>query len=303
MSVADDIPVGEKEAKEQLEFYGFWLWNYRHARLPSGYSHHILANSVYIPQDSGGQFYLCDECQSYNHYKICDLCTVRAEYNKIMFIAKIYHAWDGVPELDGILHQLRLTGEEILQDAYRHKLIEGHALNYSCGYRLTPRNVATEILNETTREAYYNADSHVLNLEIDFSYPLEILIDDITRIKTRISRCLRNGQFQPTETAWDDMPHGISYARLLNILKKFPDVSFQVQPEKRSLGFWLWEQVDLLNNFKTVTAAIRYLRSGDSFPSDILESIGLNYPETRQYNRLCQSTRKCVERGEVLAIK
>lgn len=90
---------------------------------------------------------------------------------------------------------------------------------------------------------------------------------------------------------------------MLNILKKFPGIFFQNQPEKRSLGFWLWGQTDLLKNFKTVAAAIKHLRSGKDFPTDILSQIGLDYPENRQYNRLCQCTRKCVERGEVLAIK
>ena len=303
MPVIDDIPAGELEAKQQLEFYGFWLWNYRHGKQPSGYSHHMLPNSLYIPQDSGGQWYLCDECQANNKYNICDLCSVRTDYNKIMFVGKIYHDWDGTEEFDSKLHKKRFTGDEILSNIYNNKLHNTHKLDYSYGYKLKANNVVTTIINETTREAIYNTDSNIVNLEINFSFPLEILIEDIVKIKTRVSKCTREGQYPLTETAWDNMPHGISYTRLLTVLKRFPEVSFQEQPEKRSLGFWLWEQVRLFKNFKTVAAAIRYLRSGKSFPADTLNRIGLDYEDNRQYNRLCQSTEKCVERGEVLAIK
>ena len=98
------------------------------------------------------------------------------------------------------------------------------------------------------------------------------------------------------------MDHGISYIKLLAILKNFPGISFQNQPGLRSLGFWLWEQIHLLRNFNTVVDAIKFLRSGEDFPVDLLSRIGLDYAEPRKYNRLCQRTRECIQAGEVLAL-
>lgn len=226
-----------------------------------------------------------------------------SEYNKIQFIKNTYQPWDYQLDAAKVSHQKRFTGKEILFDIYRCKILNSQFYDYSYAYKLKSNYVSIKILRESTQKAAYYASSTILNVDMDISFPLEVINEDIARIKARASHSDKNGQIFCTEEAWDGAPHGICYTRLLSILKNFPEVSFQQQPAQRALGFWLWEQIDFLQNFKTVTAAIQYLRSGEALPPDILRRIGLDYPEYRQYNRLCQCTRRCVEQGEVLAIK
>ncbi|MDL2272862.1 hypothetical protein LJC23_07530, partial [Desulfovibrio sp. OttesenSCG-928-I05] len=54
--------------------------------------------------------------------------------------------------------------------------------------------------------------------------------------------------------------------------------------------------------FRTVPEAIRFLRSGEKFPKNILEILGYSDSEKSIFNRLFRLTASCIKNHEVCSI-
>lgn len=289
MSVENSLSADEQQAKLHLEFYGFWLWNYRHA-LYQGY---LIEQQCKESQLES----ICDECDINVTYKYCSLCKFKKLHNKREFLDTIYHPYN----FDSI-EDCRIQSDDILISTYNCIVNKSTDCNFSKKYHLNPSPVSTKNLEHEERIALFHSKLQNITLTIDFSLPLNMIIYDIERIH----EAAYNQHVQLSsidETLKDGVEATFSYCTLLRVLKQFSDVSFQLNSELRAMGFWLWEQIDYLKKFDSVVSAIDYLRSPCEFPRDLLNRFGMGEDSMRKFNRIHQRTRQCIAEGEVLSLR
>lgn len=301
----------ERTAKEQLEFYGFWLWNYKYAfsHSPDPEWLEILeANREF--ESLQNESYACDECGINETYKDCTSCGIKSRHDKDLFVEKIYRPWldqrnDELSSLDK-----RFSADHILMNAYNNAADCHKYLDFSKGYRLEPLNLAVEIIKsdlEVMRENT-SAKSNIVTAKIDFSLPLEIIIEDVSRIKKSIvwGDSFSHKKIENSHCiAYSD---NINYEMILASLKKLSSISFNYNHSARALGFWLWENVTNFKKYISIPDAIANLTSGHEYPEDILKALG--FPESldpedamRRYRRYHQRTVACIKEGEVLTLR
>ncbi len=296
------------EAKKQLLFYGFWLWNYTTTE------YHQEVNYTYTEEtywESLDYALKCDLCPDMNKY--CEFCSAHTRERKQHFVKSLFKPWfdDYSLFISDPPEALRYSSSAILQNTYDVLTQKAHKILMDKTFTLRNLPNSIQILNIKKESSYGEGTTlgikDVVDIRIDLSLPLAASLSGIAKLHKASSDGLL---YQSKDCAEDDclnidrMRHEVfDYSQLVQHLKSFEGISFRsTNSASRALGFWLWEQVDVLNNFRTVSQAVGFLESGQEFPQDILIGLGYGNSDLTVLTRLKRSTKQCVEQKEVMTM-
>lgn len=306
MSVRETDLAKEKEARQQLEFYGFWLWNY-------------TTNEFFQETDDEDTYYW----DNLDRLLKCDLCPQRREYcvycglyiaeHRQRFVQSLFRPWfeDIRDVMSSKNKSLRYSASEIVNDSYRLLTGQIGSITSDKAYVLRELSSSTKILKiikETTCNEWATIGlKNIIDVRIDTSLPLDVIIDDISKIYEASIDVWRYRSFNDEEIEDLSLDSKYdcarSYCRLLRRLKSFAGISFNANGHAaRALGFWLWEQIDDRQIFPTVGQAVDFLDSGEYFPQDILQVFGYDESDMTVIGRLRRLTKRCVQEGEVMTM-
>ena len=312
------INKNELEAKEQLEFYGFWLWNYERANKTEDvieFKQKCTEEEFKLRNDGVDIRYKC-------YKRECRHCSFNAKYLRNRLIDYIYkkHTTDNFFDIRVLQ---RFSSEEILNNVYKSNLDEKVKIDYSKGYLLNKTIVGQDELNLIVSDALkfvFKKDHQTVS--INFFLPEEIIVIHAVLLKKAVEFIINNigihfdmrqhGDYYSNDVSahlFDYLnKNNVHFTSLLASLKSSPDISFNLNHNRRSLGFWLWENIIFLKKYKSVKEAIYFFQSGTQYPNNILNILGFATTQDiddilRICRRFLQRTKDCIAHAEVLSFR
>ena len=305
MSVGRDDEA-EKQARDQLEFYGFWLWNYTHNEFVDFEDNDDEVEKEYYSHSD--KVIQCDIlCQDRRY---CFMCPTVFSEKKNNFIQAIFTSGTNITHEDmenG--RKIRLTGDEVIQYYYAKKLDDSVLPAPNTGFKYIPKSerLSFEVVNiEETVLGSQNVrltSKKELTVKIDLSIPFDIIRSELEELYYLENEKALLHFKQPDSTLEISLSHQTYYRSVLKNLKTYNEISFSASAyEARALGFWLWDTVRNKKLFGTVPQAVEFLKSGKQFPKDLLSRFGFEASEPAVFNRLCRLTGVCIKKKEVCSI-
>lgn len=140
---------------------------------------------------------------------------------------------------------------------------------------------------------------------IDISAPLNILVQEIKRIK--------EASFTPP-VSFSKVQSLLHYEKADYLLeRKYIEsrdgVSFSPDEDSpRVMGLWLYDVLDVEKRYDSVSSAYKDLKTNERYfycepPKSILDVLGYAASEISVFRRLYRNTKRCIETCEVLSLK
>lgn len=293
----------EAFAKEQLDFYGFWLWTYSHSEF--GYldpGEALIGHYSHLDRKAR-----CNSC--YQHREFCATCSVPIVEKKNLFIKAVFSPGANII-IEDVLNgeRLRMSSCDILNYYYSTSSNLTQIPNTQFRYIPNMRPVVLKLLSIAEKEIddvqhAKITTSKEATISIDLSMPFDIIANELENFYYANTE-RESLHFKDINSFYlDNYGPKTSYRAVLKNLKTYSDISFSASAcATRALGFWLWDTTKNKKSFTSVIQAIDYLRSGEEFPKDLLDKLGFAASETTIFNRICRLTEICIYEKEVCSI-
>lgn len=301
---AEQFFAKESTAKNRLEFYGFWLWNYTYADYD--FYRTIMYDEELEKNEYEPDFSSCFFCDQRREY--CVYCHKFAIARLDLAKKSVFEPWSNdIFRAPNHVYSIRFSSDEMLMDAY-YVCSEKLKINMEKAYKLQKYSDGLKVIN--IREEKYSGIeySHMLppkkiaSIEIDLSVPVEVIYQCILEMH-QVSWEYYKYTGDEKDSMFTHSSMYPFYQNKLRLLLAFGKIAFSLSGHPaRALGFWLWEQVERLKKFPSVGKAIHHLEKGEEFPAGLLQTLGFPDSDLTVFNRLLRQTKRCIQQREVLTI-